>query len=93
MSCHLCKGSFCAWCMTFCGGNAHPHVLRCAKRLNGDSYFGSDEQFAESNRQRQAGQLAQFLPTLTPALAKRLLQALRRQLDDAGLWEAVRRFE
>jgi hypothetical protein len=92
LKCHACRTHFCGWCLARCGDDAHPHVRGCAKRLSADLLFGTRAEFERSCRERQGPQLARFLGTLAPALAARVVQSLRRQLADAGLGVALRRF-
>ena len=53
LSCSLCGGAFCGWCLQWCGEDAHPHVRRCRWRLGEDIYYGSDAEFERAHQTRR----------------------------------------
>ena len=86
LTCGRCRGTFCAWCLEWCGNDAHPHVTRCAAKPDGaDVFYGSVEQFEASNHRRRTRELRQFLATLPPATRQAVLARVAGDLRDLGL--------
>ena len=66
VKCSNCSCGFCGWCLKDCGVDAHSHVIACpsAETSCKGSYYGTQEQFKESNRKRQQKELKMFFESL-----------------------------
>merc|ERR1712070_577985 len=82
-----CGCVFCGWCLKDCGADAHAHVANeCRKKPEGqDAYFGDVEVWKNVHRERQRGEILAHLATLPLAFQRRVVEACRQQLVDAGL--------
>eukprot|EP01103_Thecamoeba_quadrilineata_P018262 TRINITY_DN687_c0_g1_i1.p1 TRINITY_DN687_c0_g1~~TRINITY_DN687_c0_g1_i1.p1 ORF type:complete len:2369 (-),score=253.94 TRINITY_DN687_c0_g1_i1:25-7131(-) len=80
-----CTAAFCAWCLTDCGRDAHPHVAQCPQG-RGRGYYGTFEQFNEHHRQRKQDQVRERLLREPDQEVRRIaLNFLRKDLQDLGI--------
>lgn len=80
LSCNNCRCNFCAWCNRDCGADAH----QCAARCGG--VHARIDAIRRVRRQRQQAQLdAEFARIIDGAVRAQLVEATRRQIEDAGL--------
>jgi hypothetical protein len=83
-----CNCCFCAWCLEDCGTDAHAHVRACCHKAPGatpDSYFGTFQQFKESERRRQQRLLTEYLRGLPAAQQASALASVQTDLNDLGI--------
>ena len=89
LSCSRCRKYFCGWCLSTAANNdaCHTHVRQCASKLSNDLFFGSVEEFEESNNRRRRVALRAFLSSLCHDLSREVVEAVRKNLYELGVRE------
>lgn len=86
LSCCKCPCQFCGWCLADCQEDAHQHVRSCTEKPPGaDVYFGTREQFVESQRKRQHRLLKAYLAGLNAEERVAAVRAVETDLKDLGI--------
>jgi hypothetical protein len=80
LTCARCKAGFCAWCLEHCGNDAHAHCLQ----VHG-SYYGTREQFVESQRVRRQDMVRQRLSRENARTQELVRELMWKDLDDLGI--------
>ena len=85
VGCNACNCQFCAWCLTDCGKDAHPHVKVCPKSLAPGGYFGQLVQFNTVHLERRKKLVVEYLDKLSPADRGATTTAIVNDLRDLGI--------
>ena len=78
-----CQAAFCAWCLTDCGDDAHPHVKQCVlnhrdSNLDGfDGYYGSVEEFETVQKKRRGASLREYWNSRVTPESQEIVAAIR----------------
>lgn len=80
----LCKAAFCAWCLSDCGENAHPHLRTCPENRTGD-YFGSQEDFKQHHRIKRHRAAYNKISQLPASSQKILKERMARDFMDLSI--------
>lgn len=86
VTCNACNSSFCGWCLTDQGRDAHPHVKACPQSLQPGGYFGTQEQFNQVHRQRRTNEIQSYLASIHDVqLRNEVSKAIMKDLQDLGI--------
>jgi hypothetical protein len=86
IKCSNCPCGFCGWCLKDCGTDAHQHVSNCRKKLNKDTYFGTNKEFNSAMCIKMTADLRVFLSTLDgPQRREDVLRAVEHDLRDLNI--------
>jgi hypothetical protein len=87
LKCSSCPCAFCAWCLSDCGDDAHPHVRSCALKPKdpGRTYFGTKKEFEESAKSRIIKELNAYLSSKEPAVRIVIRASLTDDLKDIDI--------
>jgi len=88
LKCSSCPCAFCAWCLTDCGEDAHPHVMSSCKEKpkdTGRTYFGKKEEFEDSMKKGIVRDLNAYLSTKTASVRGTIRASLADDLKDIGI--------
>jgi hypothetical protein len=76
-----CNCKFCAYCLTDCGQDAHPHVRQCEHNIApGRNLFGNAALFENAQHTRRGRMLREFLGTLDQGMRSQVVVEISRQL-------------
>ena len=72
LKCDQCNHQCCGWCMVDCGVDAHAHVRKCARNVNGGNLFppsgrSAQSVFLESHRATRQESIQRYLSTVSDA--------------------------
>lgn len=88
LKCSSCPCAFCAWCLSDCGDDAHPHVRSsCSMKPKdpGRTYFGTKKEFEESSKGRIIKELNAYLSSKEPAIRSVIRASLVDDLKDIDI--------
>jgi uncharacterized Zn finger protein (UPF0148 family) len=80
--CGRCKAGFCGWCLQDCARDAHSHVEHCRFKISADPFFGTKDEFNESNRQRTIRLIEIYMKTIDASVATKVLSHCKDLLKD-----------
>jgi hypothetical protein len=87
LNCGKCSTWFCAWSLTDCGNSqaAHAHVRACADNRAGGNYYGTIEQFQQSQTERRRQLIIEYIATLPADVQVALRVKVNVHLRDFGV--------
>jgi serine/threonine protein kinase len=88
LTCSQCNCGFCAWCLTDCGDNAHPHVRSCNDNvMPGRNVYGDLELWKRTNSLRRRARVMQYLTGTVRDrdVARSILRECARELRDVNI--------
>ena len=81
-----CGCRFCAYCLTDCGRDAHPHVRTCPKNTApGRDIYGDEARFVGAQQTRRSSMLREYLATLPADVRSRAVRDCAQELRDLGI--------
>ena len=94
--CSRCPCAFCAWCLKDCGADAHAHVGNCRHNLApGRSVYAPNHPhlWKEGRARLKRDAVTRFLRALDRKLARQVVKAVERELQDVALGDVVQQFK
>ncbi|GMI36594.1 hypothetical protein TrCOL_g970 [Triparma columacea] len=94
LKCSKCDCGFCACCLKDCGTDAHSHVARCeACRDAGmhGGYYGEEGAFERAQLKRRKKLVEELLKKHDRTMRSRIVDACRKDLEDVGMGDIVKK--
>jgi serine/threonine protein kinase len=87
LNCGKCSTWFCAWSLTDCGNSqaAHAHVRACADNKANGNYYGTIEQFQQSQTERRRQLIIEYITTLPADVQVAVRLKVNIHLRDFGV--------